>query len=178
VGEFFELAFGRVLLTNDARALAIDLRSSHSDYSLLVNESFRSLSSLFGNRPTNDPLGMRLYADYFGSTGLTGANTSLMALVMFYGPSGSPFVLALIAAIAALTMYLGVRVARHTVGSPGGRYVVQSLGLIGISVFSQDFLAFQVVVPLAALMLFALWVGQTCVGRKRAATTSWVRPSR
>lgn len=171
-GEFFELAFGRVLLTNDARALAIDLRSTHSDYGLLVNESLRSLSSLFGSPPANEPLGMRLYADSFGSTGITGANTSLMALVMFYGPSGSPFVLALLAAISAFAMFLGVRAARQTVGSPGERYVVQSMGLISVSVFSQDFLAFQVVVPLAVLTLVALLVRQTLLGRKRAVTCS------
>jgi hypothetical protein len=171
VGEFFELAFGRVLLTNDARALAIDLRSTHSNYSLLVNESLRSLSSLFGNPPANEPLGMRLYADSFGSTGITGANTSLVALILFYAPSGSSLVFALGASIVALAMYAAVRAARLTLSNPGGRYVLQSMGMVSISVFSQDFLAFQIVVPLAVLTLVALWIGPLFVAGLKSGST-------
>jgi hypothetical protein len=160
IGEFFKLAFGRVLLTNDARALAIDLRSTHSDYGLLFNESLRSLSSLFGSRPANEPLGMRLYADSFGSTGITGANASLMALILFYAPADSSLLLALAASVLALAIHATVQMAKSTLHRPGGRYVLQSIGLVGIGLLSQDFLAFQIVVPLAVLALAALWVGQ------------------
>jgi hypothetical protein len=160
VVEFFRLAFGRVLLTNDARALAIDLRSTQSHYGLLLSESLRSLSTLFGNRPANEPLGMLLYANSFGSTGIAGANTSLMALILFYGPPGSPLLLALVASTVVVVMYAAVRALRLTSTSPGGTYVVQALGLVGISVFSQDFLAFQIVAPLTVLALLAVWLGQ------------------
>jgi hypothetical protein len=157
--EFLELSLSRFFLSNDARALAFDLRVFTKPDDSLLSESFRSLWTLFGYPPNNPPLGVHLYDHYFGLSDGNGANTSLMALIVFYSAQGTSLLPALVAIIAALLLYASITATRQLLRNPVAQFATTAWGAIALQQFSQDFLAFQVIVPLVVLavgILFAI----------------------
>ena len=158
IDEFFELSVSRFFLTNDARALAFDLRNSLTSNVGVLPESFRSLATLFGSPPANPPLGVELFGALFGELSGNGANGSLMALIEYYVPAGYALAPVLVAVVGVALLYIGFRAIRRALIRPSSRVVVSVLALFSISQLSQDFLAFQVVMPLVCLSIIALWI--------------------
>jgi hypothetical protein len=157
-GEFADLALARFFLNNDARAMAFDLRTQASGEAGLLAESFRSLANLFGAPPRNEPLGLLLYAQHLGVTNGSGANASLMALITYYSVPGYTAVPAMLASLAiAAVVHMFVRVTR-AMRHRGCRVAVLTLALLSVTTFSQDFLAFQVVMPIAIVTIAMMTV--------------------
>jgi hypothetical protein len=159
LGEFFDLALSRFFLNNDARALAFDQRhmTTAADGSLLV-ESFRSLANLFGLPPRNPPLGILLYEELSGLETGNGANSSLMALIIYYSAPGYAALPAVVAlwGVAVLAMFF--EALQRTLRSNGARAAILAFALTSLQQLSQDFLAFQVLMPLVVAATLALWL--------------------
>jgi hypothetical protein len=158
-GEFIDLAFNRFFLSNDARALAFDVRRLESPPGLsLLSEAFRSISTLFGNPPRNMPVGIELVENYFGPIEGGGANGSLGAIIIQYTAPGDAALPFLLAALLALSLFAMLLFAMRLAPSVFLRFTVLAFGSVNIVLFSQDFLAFQVVAPLTvlAVLLFFL----------------------
>jgi len=156
--EFVELVLNRFLLSNDARALALELRSIVGPDAVFWEEAFRSLASLFGTRPVHPPLGVHLFDLYFGDSAGSGANASLMALILFTTAPGDAALPALVAAGAVFVLFLGVKQAARMMPSRLLRLVVTTAGALTLPIMSQDFLAFQVVMPLIVVSVGLLYL--------------------
>lgn len=153
--EFIDIATSRFFLFNDARALALDFRPIGYVDSTLFSESFRSLSGLFGSEPLNDPLGILLYKEAFVIDSGAGANTSLMALVVYYTAPGSSMLPILMAAIGLFLVFYVSQVSLRVFQDSKTRLIVTVVWMVAILNYSQDFLAFQVLFIMAVpLMLF------------------------
>lgn len=143
--QFINLVFSRFFLTNDARALAFDFRSSIHDRSLdvFIAESFRSFSSLLGWKLSYPPIGNYLFSLQKGSLTDDGANASLVALATLYSKDGEAIlcyllVIALpllITAFSCVALYFDRHVPRQL--------FIISGSIVCLSQFSQDFLSFQ-----------------------------------
>jgi hypothetical protein len=172
--EFVELALSRFFLNNDARALAFDFGGKSGQLSVLASESFRSISAAFGHGPNDPPLGILLYEQHFGVSSGNGANASLMALITYYSQQGFALIPALIACLGLAALYGGVVALRRAVHGPLRKMAVSLMGLILVQQLSQDFLAFQILVPLACTAWFFFIVTH----RKHAGALSRrLRPS-
>lgn len=159
VPDFFELAFTRFFVNNDARALAFDLRTLEVDPSIsLVSELFRSVSTVFGYAPHNSPLGVELYDRYFGPSGGAGANASLVAMMIFYTTPGAASLPLLLAAVTAVLLLLFGEFASTRMPSAFSRYAINIIATLNISQLSQDILAFQIVLPMTVLMATLFYV--------------------
>lgn len=150
---FLDLAFNRFFLNNDARALAFDLRNWHSASYSMFSESFRSLGNLFGMPPRNDPLGVQLYGDAFAIDNGNGANASFMALGTYYFPAGYAFIPAVLGIIGVLGVAQLAAMTSNFLRRPVQRVIVRSIWLVCLALYTQDFLAFQVLLPLAILTI-------------------------
>lgn len=159
VPDFFELAFTRFFVNNDARALAFDLRTLEVNPSInLVSELFRSVSTIFGYVPHNSPLGVELYDRYFGPSGGAGANASLVAMIIFYTNPGAAALPLVLAAVAAALLFLLGEFASTRMPSAFTRYAVCIIATLNIAQLSQDVLAFQVVLPMTVLMAIIFYI--------------------
>lgn len=149
--EMASLMAARFFLANDGRALSIDLASQLDETGTsLMRESFRSYSSLFGSPPKNIPLGQLQYQKAFSTQGLSGANSSATALLIAYGTSVEKALFAIFIVLAALLIY-------HLACVQGGYLIIRlGIGATLLSLLTQDFLAFQVVLN---LLLAAVFVG-------------------
>ncbi len=156
VFEFYDLVISRFFLFNDARALALDLRPIYYVESTLFSESFRSLSGLFGSEPRNDPLGMLLYKEAFGNVSSSGANTSLMALVVYYTAPGYSILPVFIATIGLFLVFYLAKISIGLFQDATIRLTLTVFWMVAILNYSQDFLAFQLfsimIVPLTILL--------------------------
>lgn len=152
--DFFELSFSRFFLNNDARALATDLTTRHSDLFTFFSSSFRGLFAKIGYVPSDPPIGVELYERYFGGSGGNGANASLVALIIYYVPAGFSLHFSLLASMSVCCLYLLAALARERSRSPLARTAISLLAMLLIQTFSQDFLAFQVILPFVAVLLF------------------------
>lgn len=150
-GDFAELAAARFLLSNDARALALDYGSAHGGLSELLASSFRSLSTLLGRASSDLPLGLVLYEQQFGFSTGNGANTSLLALISYYSMRGYTLLPVLVACIGLGVVYGIVVSFRRAVRGRMRKMAVSLIGLTLVQQMSQDFLAFQLLVPLACI---------------------------
>jgi hypothetical protein len=155
---FLELALNRFFLNNDARALALDLRNSQSAGFSLFSEGFRSLGNLFGLPPRNDPLGVLLYSEGLSITNGNGANASFMALATYYFPDGYAMVPATFGMVGAVVVVVLIQLSVGLSRTRASRVVITSICLMSLLIYSQDFLAFQVVLPLAVLAVLACWI--------------------
>lgn len=170
--EFIDIALSRFFLNNDARALAFDFRSSTSGEASLLAESFRSLWSLFGVPPQYPPLGIQLYGQLFGVDTGNGANASLAALLVYYTPAGYVMLTAVIATAGALALALIFEGARRAMRRASSRVLVLVFALFAVQQYSQDFLAFQVVMPLAVIAILIIWLyDHTYVHQNRKRST-------
>jgi hypothetical protein len=151
--QMISLMLARIFLNNDARALAIDFSGSLNWHSVsLFRESFRSYATLIGDAPAYPPLGQYLYMRAFRSNGFVGANTSSTALMILFGNEAEKVIFSLGICVIAFGIYLFARMR--------GRYSIVRLG-VGISLLSllsQDFLAFQLVVNIMILIAILLIV--------------------
>jgi hypothetical protein len=158
--QFIDLVVSRFFLTNDARALSLDLRTAQTIELSLFSEAFRSLGNLFGLPPKNAPLGVIMYSEGLLITDGSGANASFMALATYYFPIGYSLIPALLG-IFGLVIFFGVaRISTKLLVRPTHRLVAASIWLTSLLSYSQDFLAFQIVFPLAALTVLALWISR------------------
>lgn len=154
--QFADLVFSRFFLVNDARALAFDQRGlfSNVEYSF-VSESLRSLSSLFGIYPKLNPLGVYLYEGMFGDATDTGANSSFIALATYFSTPGATILNVFLFGWVPVVIYCFSQIMQVVVQSPLLRlYICSSLPPL-LWIFSQDFLAFQLLIP-SVLFLFGL----------------------
>jgi hypothetical protein len=147
--EFVELASSRFFLYNDARALAFDFGGGSGRLSELAASSFRGLSSRLGNPPIDPPLGLQLYEQYFGISTGNGANASLIAIIIYYSARGYTLLPVLIACFGLLGVYACIIGFRRIVRGTLRKFAVTLTGLALIQQLSQDFLAFQLLIPLA-----------------------------
>jgi hypothetical protein len=164
-GDMISLMFARLFLANDARALALDWSGymGHNTASLF-RESFRLFSTSIGNAPQFPPLGELLYTLQFGTTGFVGANTSSSALLIAYGSDIEKGLFALLlAGIAVGTGLLS--------GIPGrGNVPRLAIGIGLLSLLSQDFLAFQILINILLLLLVAVICAATLTRVLRLAS--------
>ena len=145
------LMFARIFMTNDARALAIDLGDSHN--TSLFRESFRSLAASTGSPPVHPALGQYLYAEAFQSSGFVGANSSATALLVAYGGPVEKALFSIMLCSIAVLIYM---VARKR--GPGS-IIGLTLGINLLWILSQDFLGFQLMANLLILVTFLAILG-------------------
>lgn len=160
LGEFIDLVVNRFFLNNDARALSLDLRSSASSNFNFLSEAFRSLSNLIGFSPRNEPLGVLLYRERFNTANGDGANASFMALAAYYFPIGYALLPAMLGMLGAVLFAWVARTTTNRFNKPVPRLSVAAIWLATFVIYSQDFLAFQVLMPLAVLAVVAIWISQ------------------
>jgi hypothetical protein len=159
IPEFFDLAFSRIFISNDGLALSFDLRSLEVQPSINpLSEAFRSLGNLFGYPPQNAPLGAEFYDRYFGPSGGAGANASLVGMIMFYTAPGYAVLPLLIASLATLPLFLMARTVWLHMPSAFTRYTMQTLAMLNFTLFSQDFLAVQVVFPMTVVLALIFYL--------------------
>lgn len=171
LGDFFRLASSRFFLVNDARALALDLRTQQSSSLSFFSEAFRSLGNMLGMPPQNDPLGVVLYSEGLSVTNGNGANTSFMALATYYFPIGFALLPAIAGMLGAVFLALIGRLSVKIFSSPVRRTVIISIWMACLGNYSQDFLAFQVLLPLAVLFIFFILIYHPKWYAKRYETT-------
>jgi hypothetical protein len=158
LAEFFDLAISRFFLYNDARALALDLRPIYYVDSALFSESFRSLAGLFGAAPQNEPLGILLYRQAFFTDGVSGANASLMALVVYYTAPGYSILPILIATSGLFLVFYVSKKSLIFFQDAKSRLIVITFWTGAIMNYSQDFLAFQVFVIITLALIIFLFI--------------------
>ncbi|MGC3982210.1 MAG: hypothetical protein QM808_13215 [Steroidobacteraceae bacterium] len=148
MAEFAELALSRFFLVNDARALAVDLRGFTNGVDFF-SEAFRSLGNMLSLSPQNQNLGSFLYDTYFGPSGGSGANASLTALITAYSQPGMAFLPALLFSCILAFSAIAIRDIRRNMQVVSDKYIVTIMSMNLLLLFSQDFLAFQVALPLS-----------------------------
>lgn len=160
MSEFFELALNRFFLVNDARALALDLRTSQGEDFSLFAEAFRSLSNVFGSGPQNEALGIVLYNQAFAVTNGNGANTSFMALVTYYFPQGYSMLPAMLGILGILFVCVLTHASSLIAEGPIRRLIITSIWFTSLLSYSQDFLAFQVLMSLVILTTLIIFISR------------------
>ncbi|HEY6643537.1 hypothetical protein [Povalibacter sp.] len=156
--EFFDIVLSRFFLNNDARALAFDQRPVAPLTTSLIVESFRSLATIFGAQPHDSPLGILLYDELFGFETGNGANASLMALIVYYSPPGYAALPAIVASCGAGVLFTFFRIVLRTLRRSATKAILLAFAIIALQQYSQDFLAFQVVMPLVVVAIAAIWL--------------------
>ena len=156
--QFIDVVISRFFLFNDARALALDLRPIYYVDSALSTESFRSLSGLFGSPPQNEPLGVMLYKDAFFTTDGSGANASLMALVVYYTTPGYSIFPILLATMGLFFVYYLSKFSLGFFQDARSRLIVSAVWMVAILSYSQDFLAFQVLFIMTVPLMIFLFI--------------------
>ncbi|MDG6999712.1 MAG: hypothetical protein JRN15_11420 [Nitrososphaerota archaeon] len=157
VGKFLTLStskmisvmFSRIFLANDCRALAIDWsRYLGASGTSLFRESFRLYAGLLGTPPKYPPLGQLLYTLQFGTSGMLGANTSSTALIIAYGGDLERFIFS--GLLVCIAVIVGILADLPNRKDP----LRLAVGILLISLLSQDFLAFQVLVNTLMMLSF------------------------
>lgn len=156
--EFFDIVISRFFLVNDARALALDLRPIFYVDSTLFSESFRSLAGLLGSEPRNDPLGILLYKEAFFIDGGSGANTSLMALVVYYTAPGYSIFPVFTSTMGLFFVFYISKISLGLFQDAVSRLIVAVVWMVAILSYSQDFLAFQVLFIMTVPLMVFLFI--------------------
>jgi hypothetical protein len=158
IESLLELVLNRIFLTNDARALAFDMRKPPEyDYIFLV-ESFRSVSSLLGMSPKNDPLGILLYDQGLNIGGGIGANASYIALATYYSTEGYVLVPSLIGIAGLILIFIVDHLFRFVMKDSIERVIVSGCMSSVVLMYSQDFLGFQLILPLTILIFISIYI--------------------
>jgi hypothetical protein len=150
--EFLTIAFGRFIVTNDARSMAFDLRTMATGSQDMLRETLRSPSALFGVPPKAEPMGILLYQEFFGRTDGQGANGSLMSIATYFMGSGAVLIPATVAAAVLLLITLVSRAITGALGNGCGPLFLTVTAMVCVGIYSQDILAFQVLLPIAVLL--------------------------
>lgn len=156
--EFIDLTMSRFFLNNDARAITLELRGTTGQISDLIYSSFRGISAKLGFTPADPPLGILLFDRYFGIYNGTGSNASLIALITYYSMRGYALFPALVACLALGTLYGTIVGARRILHGSLRKMAVTLIGMMLVQQLSQDFLTFQLLVPLACIAWFILYI--------------------
>lgn len=160
--EFTDLVANRFFLTNDARALALDLRTPASSVYSFIPESFPAFSSLFGYFPKNDPLGILLYERKFNISGNIGANSSFMALATYYSIKGYVFFPVLWGGCGVIVLHI-IILFLGSIFRSKGRLIIGAIGLVLLRNYSQDFFAFQIFLILIFVLIFLSALVRVCL---------------
>ncbi len=158
--EFAELVAARFFLNNDARALAFDYGGSTQQFSELLVESFRFLSVRLGYEPTDPPIGFLLHERLFGVSTGTGANASLMALITYYSIRGFALIPVFVACLGLALVYASIVGVRRMLFCPLRQRAVLIIGLTLVQSYSQDFLAFPLLVSLACVVVVLFLIAE------------------
>jgi hypothetical protein len=156
--DAFNLMFARILLNNDARALALDYVNYNTGYYQFIQESFRSFSNLLGINSSNPPLGVLLYNKLLDvNIENQGANSSLTALTLYFlSPDTVLFVLTLLLLIFILFVLI-ISKLKSLSNSPVVKLMIDLYLLTSCSLFSQDFLSFQLLIILLPIYLIFIY---------------------
>lgn len=154
--EFVNIAISRFALNNDARALAFDLRTSASVDQGFFQNSFRSFASLFGSPPTDPPLGVLFFKERLQIFDGSGSNASFMALSTFYFPVGYSLIPALFGVLAVVIFSISCIYISRKIKSNAKTLILYSISMPVIILLSQDFLAFQLVLPIFVIVIFGM----------------------
>ena len=172
--QFADTVLSRFFLVNDARALAIDLRPLLYIDSTLFSESFRSLGGFVGLEPRNDPLGVLLYKDALSVSDNSGANTSLMALIMYYTAPGFAVIPIVISTGGIILVFIMQNKSTKMFTNPNIKLIITSMWTAIIMTYSQDFLAFQLLLILIFPIGLLLWIIQPRI-HSRTVSSKHVR---
>jgi hypothetical protein len=161
--EFAELAASRFFLNNDARALALETGGGPDRMYELPAASFRGVSNKLGLSSVDPPLGQLLYEQEFELADGSGANSSVIALIHYYSPRSYSVLPAVLAGILATVIFAGVVLLRRVFKCRQRKLALTLSGMLLVQTLSQDFLAFQVLLPLfvafSILLLLTDWRG-------------------
>lgn len=142
--DAFNLMISRVLLNNDARALSLDFKNFDAGYAHFLQESFRSLSKLFGYSPSNAPIGVVLYDRLLDANMPNqGANASITALALYYLSDDSVLIVLFPMCLLFLLIVYMISKFKAISKLPEHKLLVSLYLLALCNLFSQDFLAFQ-----------------------------------
>jgi hypothetical protein len=153
--ESLDLVFSRLLLNNDARAIVLSVVSSDAGWFDFLTNSFRGYALKVGIPPSDVPMGNLLYSSYFGSGFDTnGANASFVSLVIYYLDVYEGWLVLWVVFVINLGLVLAFRALNRLKGLWGSeRVLIACFGLVLVRLFSQDFLAFQLLLNLLVLYL-------------------------
>jgi len=140
---FFAINFNlaRIFLTNDTRALAIDLAylKGFENGNIFI-ESLRGLSTkLFGSTPEFPPIGVYLYQYFFNVDSFMGGNASTSALLILFGSSEDKIIFFFLTIIILFILIMLPNIVK------GKRFFYYLMSSYCVVLLSQDFLSFQVV---------------------------------
>ena len=137
--RFIDLAFNRIFLVNDTRALSIDYYNANADNNTnILVESFRSISDKILNiNPDYPPIGQYLYQYFFDVNIFVGGNASATALLISYDSIIGKLIFSIILIILALSIFLLKIFIKNKI-------LLYSISISLITLLSQDFLAFQI----------------------------------
>lgn len=148
MSDFFNLAFNRFFLFNDARGLSLDLRSNNSYLEDFLRESFRVVSNFLGYLPEDPPLGNLLFQQYFMIFNGDGSNASLAALITYYSNNYVAIYYVGAFTIIISTVYFFVaKLGKYFINN-NLHYAAMLLSLLLVTNLSQDFLTFQLLLIL------------------------------
>jgi hypothetical protein len=146
--EFAELAASRFFLNNDSRALALEAGGRMDRMIQLPAASVRGVSNKLGLGSTDPPLGSLLYEQEFGIANGTGGNSSTIALIHYYSPNSYSILPVVLAGMLATAIFVGVIQCQRVFRCRQRKLALTLSGMLLVQTLSQDFLAFQVLLPL------------------------------
>ena len=149
--QLTELLIKRFYLNNDTRALALDFHGKVSGTSFF-SESFRSLASLIGMPPKLPPIGVFLYQKELSIAGGEGGNASFMALLTIFAPTHLSmffwYAVVILLMSAIFLFFISNRIVRD-----GMLPFFRIIGVLMLGFVSQDFLAYQLFIRVAVLLI-------------------------
>jgi hypothetical protein len=152
--KFIDLAFNRIFLVNDTRALSIDYYNINANNSInILVESFRSISDKILNiNPSYPPIGQYLYQYFFQSNIYIGGNASATALFISYDTIMGKLIFFIILNMFVLSIFLLKIFLKDKI-------LLYFFSTNLVVSLSQDFLAFQIIfIILSIYIIFKIFV--------------------
>jgi hypothetical protein len=153
--QMITLMFSRVFLCNDSRALSIDFTNELNRWGIsLFQESFRGIFTLIGFPPSNLPLGQMLYQLAFSTQTYSGGNTSSTALIIAYGNEYEKCIFSFcLCMLSVLIFFLVRKSSKYSIPT-------SAVSLVLITLLSQDFLAFSIIINMLVgfILAYYLWI--------------------
>ena len=108
----------------------------------------RGVCNKLGLGSTDPPLGSLLYEQEFGIANGTGGNSSTIALIHYYSPNSYSILPVVLAGMLATAIFVGVIQFQRVFRCRQRKLALTLSGMLLVQTLSQDFLAFQVLLPL------------------------------
>jgi len=163
IDDFLNLASSRFFLNNDARALSLDFDSNILSVKSFFESSFRGASGLIGFQPVDRPLGNVLFNRAFGITDGRGSNASLVALINYYLPPGLRLVFSVLFSFFTILIVSSFFILeRFSYQHRDLRLIFLVLPINVIVAYSQDFLAFPLILISSSMIAFFLLFVRKC----------------